>query len=379
MYFADCGATVVRIETISHVDSLRIAQPFKDDIPGVNRSGLWANYNRNKYSITLNLNRPQGINVTKRLISWADVVVESFTPGTMKKWGLDYENLKRINPSIIMLSTCMQGQTGPHSRHPGYGFQMVALSGIAQVTGWPDREPLSLYAYTDLIAPPLGVAALAAALDYRRRTGKGQYLDLSQYEASVHFIAPLALDYTVNGHVAERAGNSCPYAAPHGAYPCRGKDRWVVIAVFSDEEWKAFSRVIGNPEWTKNTKFSTLLNRRKNEDELDRLVGEWTRSFTAEEVMTMLQSEGVAAGVVQNAEDIQNDPQFKYRHHLQKLEHPEIGWHSCDSLPFQLSETPAELKTSAPCLGEHTHYVFTKMLNISDKEFVELDAAGAFE
>ena len=201
------------------------------------------------------------------------MVVDNFAGGAMDRMGLGYAELKRIKPDIIMLSSCMQGQTGPHARHPGSGHKLTALAGISSITGWPDRSPGNILAYTDFIGPRFNVIAILAALIYRRRTGKGQYLDMSQYENSVHFIAPQILDYAANNRVAERMGNQCAYAAPHNAYRCVGDDRWCVIAAFSDEEWQSFCRVIGNPSWTADTGFSTLAGRKQNETELDRQSG----------------------------------------------------------------------------------------------------------
>lgn len=380
-YLADHGAEVIHIESATRPDSLRGSPPFKDNIPGLDRCGYFAYFHNNKYGMTLNLNHPQAVEVFKRrIVSWADVVAENFRAGVMSKWGLDYENLKKVKPEIIMISTCNQGQTGPDAKQPGQGTQLVALSGLLHITGWADGEPRLPYgAYTDIIAGRLGIAALIAALDYRRRTGKGQRLDLSQFEASLHFLAPLLLDYTVNRRVANRMGNRCPCAAPHGAYPCRGEDKWCVITVFTDAEWEKFCQAIGNPPWTKEPKFSTVPSRKENEDELDRLVGEWTSKFTPKEVMEIMQSAGISAGVVQTCEDIHQDPQLKYRHQFWELEHPVIGKYSCLGPAFILSKAPANLHMPSPCIGQHNEYVCTKILGMSDEEFVDLLAAGVFD
>lgn len=379
-YLADFGATVVRIESTSHPCPLRTAPPFKDSNPGVDRSGYFALFSPNKYSMTVNMNHPKGIEVIKRLISWADVVAESFIAGMMEKWGLGYEEIKKIKPDIIMYRTCMQGQTGPHSRTRATGVSLSGLTGFTQLCGWPDRTPTNPYgAYTDLIAPRFGAAMIIAALDYRRRTGKGQLLDASQFEAALQFTAPLTLDYFVNHRVAERRGNFCPYAAPHGAYRCRGKDRWCVIAVFTDEEWQSFCRVIGNPSWTKEPRFATLLGRKKHEQELDRLVEEWTINHTAEEVITLMQREGVAAGVVQTAQDLFQDPQLKHRDHFWTLNHKEMGPFSHMGQACHLSKTPAEARMPSPCLGEHNEYVWKEILGMSEAEFDQLLIEHVFE
>ncbi|PIP49162.1 MAG: succinyl-CoA--benzylsuccinate CoA-transferase [Chloroflexi bacterium CG23_combo_of_CG06-09_8_20_14_all_45_10] len=379
-YLADHGATVIHIESATRPEILRTTPPFKDNIPGLNRSAYFANFNNNKYGVTLNLNHPKAIDIARGFVSWADIIGEAFTPGTMDKWGLGYKDLVKIKPDIIMFSTCQQGQTGPWARQPAYGTQLVSLSGFTNLAGWPDRGPTGPFgAYTDSIAPLFGVAGLVAALDYRRRTGKGQHLDLSQFEAGVHFEAPLLLDYFINGRVASATGNRCPHAAPHGAYPCRGNNRWCTIAVFTDVEWHNFCHAIGDSEWTQNSRFSTLLGRKENEDELDKLIAKWTLDFTSEEVMTKMQGVGVSAGVVQNMKDIHEDAQLEHRHYLWQLEHAEIGKHFYDGPPFKLSKTPCELIMPAPCLGEHNEYVYGKILGIPDKEFVELLSEGVFD
>ncbi|MFC1978353.1 CaiB/BaiF CoA transferase family protein, partial [Chloroflexota bacterium] len=289
------------------------------------------------------------------------------------------EELKKVKPDIIMLSACMQGQTGPKANHPGLGSHLTPLSGFTHITGWPDRPPQNLGIYTDFITPHFNALAILAALDYRRQTGKGQYLDVSQYEATIHLMAPLILDYVVNQRIADRMGNRYAYAAPHGAYRCRGEDRWCAIAVFTDEEWQSFCRVIGNPAWTTDPKFSTLPARKENEEELDRLVEEWTISHTPEAVMSLMQTAGVAAGVAQNAEDMmEHDPQLKHRNFFRELEHPEMGKHRVRGPAFMLSKSPYELQRS-PLLGEHNEYALKEILGMSDAEVAELVIAGVLE
>jgi benzylsuccinate CoA-transferase BbsF subunit len=379
-YLADHGAEVIRVESRTRLDVTRVSAPYKDDVAGPNRAGFFTTSNSNKYGMTLNLKHPRGSEVARKIVAWADIVSEGYTPGTMQRWGLGYEELTKIKPDIIMISTCNLGQTGPYASHPGFGTQLVGYSGLASITGWADGAPvIPDTPYTDALTPIFGAAALIAALDYRRQTGKGQYLDLSQHEAAVYSLAPLVLDFMVNRRVAQRTGNRCSYAAPHGVYPCRGEDRWCAIAVFTDEEWQSFSKVVGEPPWARGPRFATLAGRKEHEDELDELVGEWTRWLTAEQVMAMMQAAGVAAGVVQTCEDIYHDPQLKHRHHFQQLEHPEIGRHSYQLPPYRLSETPAELRMPAPCLGQHNEYVYTKILGMSDEEFIELVNDGVFE
>lgn len=378
-YLAEHGATVVRIESNTNIDQLRLLPPFKDLQPGINTSAFYTRYNNSKYGITLNLSHPKGVEVAKRLVKWADVVVEGMTPGTMKKWGLDYEELKKIKPDIIMLSTCQQGQYGPHHTFGGYGALTRSLAGFDALTGWPDRDPAQTYgAYTDFLNYRFVGIAVMAALDCRRRTGKGQYIDNSQFEGALQYLGPVIADYAVNGRILSRMGNRVPNAAPHGTYPCRGEDRWCAIAVFTDADWEAFCQVMGNPDWTKDSRFATFLARKQNEDELDRLVGEWTRGYTAEQLMAVLQASGVAAGIVEKSEDLHNDPQLKHREHFVMLEHPVIGYHAYEIGRYKLSKTPAQIRP-APCIGEHNEYVYKELLGMSDDEIADLMAEGVFE
>jgi benzylsuccinate CoA-transferase BbsF subunit len=377
---SDFGAEVVKIENNHHPDGTRFSGPFRNNIPGVNLSGCFNQWNTGKRSILLNLATPRGVEVFMKLAAWTDVVVENFSGGTMKRMGLGYEELRKVNPGIIMLSSCMMGQTGPYAAQRGVGPLLTALSGFNHLTGWPDRLPVGPHgAYTDFIGARFATLAILAALDYRRRTGNGQYLDVSQLENSVHFVAPILLDYVVNKRVVSRMGNRSSYAAPHGAYRCRGEDRWCAIAVFTDEEWESFCKVIGNPAWTKETRFSTLLERKQNEDELNRLVEEWTINHLAEEVMIMMQAAGVAAGVLLNAEDLQeHDPQLKHRHLYWKLEHPDFGQYTAPRPGFLMSKSVYEMQR-APLQGEHNEYVLKGILGMSDEEIAELVIEGVLE
>ena len=249
-YFADHGATVVRIETTNPVDRLRAAGPHKDGINGINRSQFFGAFNTSKKGIALNLKEPAGQAVARKLLEWCDVAFESFTPGTMRDLGLGYEVAKELNPDIVMVSTCLMGQTGPAAPLAGYGYHAAAISGFYEVTGWDDRPPGGPFnAYTDVIAPHFLAATVAAALDHRRRTGEGQYIEQSQMETALHFLAPEFLDFQVNGVVPRRCGNDSAFAAPHNVYPTQGRDQWIAIAVESDEQWSALCGVMGNPDW----------------------------------------------------------------------------------------------------------------------------------
>ena len=377
-FLGDHGAEIIKIESATRPDGTRVYTPIKPGAVGLNSSGVFANYNSSKYSMNINLREPRGVEIVKRLVKRADIVLETFGPGVMKRRGLDYDELKKVKRDIIMLSMSMVGQYGPHSQQPSFGQVLQATNGFVHLLGWPDRSPsLPVAAYTDYIAPWYVLIALMAALDHRRRTGEGQYIDLAMLEASVHPASPVVMDYTVNGRIQNRMGNRCPGAAPHGVYPCKGHERWCAIAVFSEEEWQALCRVMGNPEWAKSPEFDTLLHRTEHIEELDNLMGEWTRNYTPEEIMAKLQAAGVAAGVVQTGEDlVDHDLQLRHRHHFVEMEHAEMGLHLSERPPFRLSKTPSEPQRPFPSFGEHTEFVSKEILGMGDEEFAELIGAG---
>jgi benzylsuccinate CoA-transferase BbsF subunit len=378
-YLAEYGAEVIKIESRLRPDPMRSVAPFKDNIPGVERSQMYSKIDNNSRSITLNLKHPKGIGIAKQLAAKSDIVIDGWTPDTLAKMGLGYEDLRKIKPDVIMLSTCMQGQTGPAARHPGHGVTLSSLAGFNFITGWPDRAPSGISGpFTDVVGVLYSALALQAALEYRRRTGQGQYLDISQYECAVQFSGPRILDYCVNGRELNRRGNSCPYSAPHGVYRCRGEDRWCAIAVFSDEEWQSFCEGLGSPLWTREPRFATVLSRVNNSAELDKLVEGWTVNHSPEEIMLLLQNAGVAAGVVQNGKDLWEDPQLKHRNSICELEHPEIGTAVCQRVAVSLPEVPYELRR-APILGEHTEDICRRVLDMTDEEFIELFNDGVFE
>lgn len=378
MWLAHHGAEVIRIESLTRPESFRVIPPMKDGIRGINRAGLFANYNTNKLGMSLNLNHPKGIEIAKKIIIWSDVVIESFSSGTMEKWGLGYEDIKKIRPEIIMVSATMMGQTGPEASSIGFGPELISLAGFNHFVGWPDRGPIPLLnAYSDLLTPPIAFVAILTALEMRHKTGKGQWIDVSQLEASLQYLIPAILDYTVNGEEGNRRGNQHFCAVPHNAYRCLGDDRWCVISVFSDEEWTTFMRVIGEP-WAQDPEYATLLGRKKREAELDKLIETWTGKYTPEETVNLLQANGIRAGVVTDGKDVLNDPQLRYRSHFVALNHPEMGRYMAEAAPFKLSKTPAKVHSSAPCLGQHTEYVCSKILGISDEDFVDLLNDGVF-
>ncbi len=376
---ADYGATVVRVESSRRIDTARTLRPFHQGKAGVENSGVFQDFNAGKLGITLDLSGEVGRGVLLDLVRWADVVLESFSPGVMRAWGLDYEALRKVKPDIVMLSSTLMGQDGPLAGYAGYGTGAAALAGFFSLTGWPDRAPTGPFgAYTDYVVPKFTAAAILAALDYRRRTGKGQYVDFSQLEATLHFLAPAILEYTVNGRDSERMGNRDPVQAPHGLYPTAGEDQWVAIAISSEEQWQTLCRVMQCLELVRDERFATREARLAHHDELDELIAEWTRAREAEEIESTLQSMGVAAGRVRTVHELATDPQLLDREHFVELEHPFHGTTTVEGSRFKLSRTPARIATAGPTLGRDTPYVLTSILGYDAERIEELAAAGAF-
>jgi len=401
-YLADHGAEVIRVESNTYPEALRRVGPFPGDIPGVDSSGYYANFNSSKLGISLNLKHPRGPELARRLVEQCDVVTESFTPGTMARFGLDYESLRAVRPDLVMISMPLYGQTGPWASYMGYGHVLQAASGFNHLTGWPDGAPIGTgIAYTDFLVPHMGAIGLLAALDYRRRTGQGQYIDFSQFEAAVHGLETAVLDWTANGHEQARMGNRDPEAAPHGCYRCKD-GKWLVIACFTEEQWVALKAALGRPDWCDLERMRRRWQRQAEQHEIDRHLGFWVEDitrrpdepaqsrhetaegvtivrYTSYELMRYLQSFGVPAGVVQSPEDLHRDPQLAHRGHYWKLEHPVMGLRTYDAPAFRLSRTPGELTKAAPCLGESNEYVYRQVMGLGEDEFVELLADGAFE
>ena len=246
---ADYGATVVRVESKRRLDTCRTIGPYVNNQPGINNSGIFINLNAGKLGITLDLSKEEGRAVFRDLVRWGDIVTESFSPKAMRAWGLDYEALHRLKPDLIMVSSCLMGQTGPFSKFAGYGNLAAAMCGFGNLCGWPDRAPAGPYgSYTDCVAPRFTIASILAALDYRRRTGRGQYIELSQAEASMHFLSPALLDFIANDYVQTSLGNRDRHLAPHGVYPCAGEDSWIAIACTTDEQWNVLCELMGSSE-----------------------------------------------------------------------------------------------------------------------------------
>ena len=389
-HLADLGADVIRVEAASRPDILRSAPPFKDGQPGgLNRSQFSANYNSSKRGLGLNLALPKGRELVRRLIAeWQpDVIAESFTPRVMRDWKLDYTNIRELVPDVIYFSTCQQGQTGPHSKYAGFGQLAGALAGFYHITGWPDLDPAGPYgAYSDFVNPPNAAAAIVAALEYRRRTGKGQYLDLSQYECAAHFLSQAIMDYMTNGNVLNRRGNDDDSFIPNDVYRCRDKERgytgmgpsWIAIAITTDEQWRRLCEHMGRSDMASG-EFATSESRRRYSSEIDAAISAWTKHKDAHGLMAELQDSGIPAGVVQSQADLWEDPQLKHRGFFQWLDHAECGPMPYDGLTYHLSETPGALRMPQALIGQHNEELLKEILGFDDDEISELVVGGVLE
>jgi crotonobetainyl-CoA:carnitine CoA-transferase CaiB-like acyl-CoA transferase len=379
-YLSDFGATVVRVESAKRPDVIRDGPPFAEGKPGINRSGYWSTYNSGKLGLALDMGDERGRALAfVAATEWADIVAENFTPGVMEKWGLSYEAIREKNPGVVMFSASMLGRGGPYDAQPGYGPVLTALSGLTNGTGWPDRVPVSPYgAYTDFLVPHLAIAAISAALEYRRRTGEGQHIDVSQLEASLYYAGVPLLDHAANGRVAQRDGNADPDMAPHAAYPCKGEERWVTIACPDDAAFAALMLLIQRPGLAADPRFETVAGRKAHEGELDAAIAVWTATRTPAEVMAACARAGVPAGAVNDPRDLFVDPQLAHREHFVWLEHPEMGRYAADGNAFTLSGTPPEYRP-APMLGQHTEHVLRELWGVSEERYRALRDAGVLE
>jgi len=376
---ANFGATVIRVESQTRLDWHRMVGPFIGDQSSPDRSACFYHVNGGKMGTTINLKNPAARPVLERLIKWADVVNENFAGGVMARLGLGYADLKKIRPDIIMLSSDTYGQTGPFAGTPLYGLPLTALTGLPHLTGAPEQLPqFPGFAITDFIAPRANVMGIISALDYRRRTGQGQYIDAAQFESTIPMMSPVVLQYAAEDILAGRIGNRSTYAAPHGVYPCTGDDNWVAISVMTDEMWPRFCAAAGHPEWADDARFATLADRLENQDALDAAVDAWTQTLAASQVQALLQAADVAAGVVQGGRGLTDDPQLEHLGFYTTLEYPEIGEFSHSGWPVTMSRTPYEVKR-APMLGEHNETVLADILGFSEEEIADLLAEGAVE
>jgi crotonobetainyl-CoA:carnitine CoA-transferase CaiB-like acyl-CoA transferase len=371
---AEFGAETIKIETIKRPDFSRGPVPDR-----INKGISFSDNSRSKKSLRLDVSRPEGHAIALNLIKVSDIVVENFSAGVMQRLGLDYSRVAAANPSIIMISLQGLGATEKHS--VTFGQNIPPVIGLSYLWNHPGAsKPVgSELFYPDYYAGIQGACAVLAALDYRRRSGYGQYIDAAQAEAAASLLGPYYLDSAVNNRESEPIGNRASYASPHGCYRCAGEDSWCVIAVYTEEEWYNLCAAIGNPPWASDPRFATGLSRVQHRTDLDQLIESWTLEQDAYKVMERLQNAGVAAGVVQDAARLSNDPHLKARGFIAQTKHPEMGQLLHGGLPLKLSLTPGSLRSHAPLLGEHNKYVLSELLRMEQKEIERLKELGIFE
>lgn len=372
------GATVVHVESMSRPDGFRMQYPpYKDGKPGINSGGCFAYFNDSKFGVTLDLKNPQGLELARRLAGWCDIVIENMRPGVMDRLGLGFATLRRSNAGLIMLSTCNMGQTGPRADTPGFGSQLSALAGMCGLTGSRDGPPMLLYGpYIDFIASTLGAAAVLAALQRRRRNGKGSYLDISQYECGLLFLAGPLLDYHASGRIAGRIGNDDPDCAPHGAWPCRDGG-WIALSCWSGEEFARLCRALGNSGLADDARLATLAGRKRDAALIAGAISDWTRTRAAHAAAETLQRAGVHAHAVNSVADLFTDPQLATRRLWRRRPHPVLGDQAYCFPAFELSETPGDITSAAPTLGQHNGQVLRELLKLSPEEYRAFEEKGA--
>ncbi len=386
---ADYGAEVIKIEDRIKLDMPRRLPIYKggsrafgeeEADPNPDLGGMHNNYSRNKLGVTINMRTEKGRELARKLIAKSSVVTENFAPGIMEKWGLTYDALNEICPEVIYARMSGFGHSGPDMEYRSFGPVVQAVSGISHISGLPGEEPSGWgLSYMDNQAAYYNSAALLMAILTRNRTGKGTEIDVSAVEVGISLLGSVMLEVSANSRSTRLEdyplGNRLdhPLGAPHGVYPCQGEDRWVAIAVFSDEEWENLIGAMGHPSWSQDESFSTHQLRSQNQDALDQHISEWTKQHTPHEAMTILQRARVRAGAVQNAQDLnEHDPQLAHRGIFFEMDHPVIGMARFEGSPMHFSGLEQDNWRSAPLLGEDNHYVFKEITGLSDDEFDQL-------
>jgi crotonobetainyl-CoA:carnitine CoA-transferase CaiB-like acyl-CoA transferase len=376
-YLANFGAEVVRVESTLRMDPIRTVRPFVDGDPAPENATMFHNLNAGKKLITIDMTNEASRPLIHDLVRWADIVFESFSPRAMRAFGYDYESLRKIKPDLVMVSSCLMGQTGPLQLFAGYGNLSAAIAGFVELAGWPDRPPVGPFgAYTDYIAPRYAAIAMLAAIEHKRRTGEGQYVDLSQAEAGMHFIAPAILDYTANGRNHVRNGNDDREMAPHGVYRAAGDDRWVAIACEDDARWTALCGVIDTLAPVAGA-YARAEDRLAARRELDGLITAWTEARSAGAIEGALQAAGVAASVVATAHDLEHDPQLFHLGHFVRRPHPCGRDGVIEACATRMSRTPARTDETLPSFGRDMDEVLKDFLGYDDDQITELIIADA--
>ena len=373
LQLAHLGADVIRIESAKRLCPSRLIPPWPDNESGVNRAGYFNQYNQGKRSLTLDLKAPEAIDIAKTLVSKSDIVMNNFASGVMEKLGVGYDVLRRIKPDIIMVSLPGYGTSGPEKDFVSYGPPQVAQSGLSALTGYVGGPPMMAgFSYGDPNGGVHATFAVMAALLHREKTGQGQYIDLSQWEAAIMLLPEALMDYSMNGAQPERMGNRDPHMAPHGVFRSKGDDRWVSLSVRDEAEWQRLCEVMGQPALSADTRFASLAARKENEAALEAIVTAWTQERTADEVTQALQNAGIPAYPALDAIDMVNSQHVGARDYFVELEHPEVGTRRHMGIPWTMSRTPCEIRRPAPCLGQDTDAVLTDIVGLSQDEIAAL-------
>jgi benzylsuccinate CoA-transferase BbsF subunit len=377
LLLADMGAEVIKVESCTRPDVMRGGGLFGRSVQKFWEMGPWfLQLNRNKLDITIDLSKPEGKALYLKLVAVSDAIIDNFTPRVMPNLGLGYEEIRKVKPDIIMVHLPGYGSTGPYKDAPAYGDCINAFSGLDNITGYPDKPNMRPgIAYGD---PTSGFAAafgLLTALHYRQRTGKGQVIDVSHFEAASKAMTGL-LDYAINHRIQRPIGNKDARFAPQGCYPCRGDDKWVVITITGERDWLEFIKILGNPEWTQNPRFNTNANRREHHEELDKLIGTWTSQHDNYEIMRLLQEAGIAAAPVLESGELFKNPHFEARGFYETSIHPYTGNKLLPGTAYKMSRTPGSTRWSAPLFGENNDYVFKDILGLSGADIAELTQKG---
>ena len=376
MVMADMGAEVIKVESRQRLDYMRQGRPIIGTERDPEQHPMFHNVNRSKLSITLNTSHPEAVELARRLAGHCDLVIENFSPGVMDRLGLGYEALRQIKPDIIMASISSNGQTGPLRDLRAYAPSVGALAGLDSTMGYEGERLLGMkHAYADICGALHAIFVIVAALHRRRRTGKGQYIDVSMLRATTATMGAGLMEYVMTGRVMGPKGNYDPVMAPYGNYPCQGEDRWVSIAVRTEDEWQGLKQAMGEPDWTGEPAFASRYQRLKHRRELDRHLSAWTALRPAEETMALLQAHGVAAVPVMGAEERMFNPHFRERGLYQDIDHPALGAEPIFNLMWKLSRTPSAIRRHAPLLGEHNRQVLGGILGLPETEIQRLEEA----
>jgi benzylsuccinate CoA-transferase BbsF subunit len=373
----DLGMEMIKIESRKRMDVVRMYPPFAFEDRRLNSSGYWNTHNRSKYSVNLDMKSEKAREIVTRLIAMSDVVLENFSARGMKAIGFDYDRLREINPRIVYCSMAGFGHRGPYKNYVAYGPMQESQAGIVHLTGWPDGEPSRVgTSYPDAAGGVSAAFAIVSALRRARRTGQGQWIDLGQTLTAAALTDTAVIEYTVNGDIQQRNGDSSRFFAPHNVYPSSGEDQWLAISVETDEEFAALAGAMEQPALAQDARFATNAARLQNRQALDELIGAWTAQFDHYEAMRLLQAAGVAAGAVLSTGEFVEDEHIKARGFMESFDHPVVGEKRYPGPPYKLSETPGYIHRAAPLLGADTEYVFKTLLGMSDEEIKQLDDEG---